>query len=72
MVLLANQGNLFGCHDDRLCDAIFRCVNGETPLQMARRFEHSSCVTLLEEYQPPTPRYVEQQWLHSAVDRTVS
>ncbi|XP_076824684.1 tyrosine-protein kinase HTK16-like [Clavelina lepadiformis] len=46
-----------------------RCVNGETPLDMARKRRHNKCIQVLERYQPPKPHFSAPNWLHSAVDR---
>jgi len=46
-----------------------RCVNGDTPLDLARKRNHTPCVQLLENYHPPPCHFTQIQWLHSSVDR---
>uniref|UniRef100_H2Z7A3 Tyrosine-protein kinase n=1 Tax=Ciona savignyi TaxID=51511 RepID=H2Z7A3_CIOSA len=46
-----------------------RCVNGETPLDLARKRNHRQCVHVLERFRPPKPHYTSANWLHDAMDR---
>ena len=50
----------------------YRCVNGDTPLDLARQRNHTQCMQLLENYIPPPCHFVQSTWLHSSVDRHVS
>lgn len=46
-----------------------RCVNGETPLDLARKRQRMDCVSLLGNYTPPAPRYSAPQYLQRNIDR---
>ncbi|XP_078486359.1 tyrosine-protein kinase HTK16-like [Ciona intestinalis] len=46
-----------------------RCVNGETPLDLARKRNHRQCIQVLERYRPPKPQRPQTSWLHDAMDR---
>uniref|UniRef100_F6SGK0 Tyrosine-protein kinase n=1 Tax=Ciona intestinalis TaxID=7719 RepID=F6SGK0_CIOIN len=48
------------------------CVNGETPLDLARKRNHRQCIQVLERYRPPKPQRPQTSWLHDAMDRFVS
>lgn len=42
-----------------------RCVNKETPLDLARKRQKKDCVSLLENYRPPAPKFGSHLYLHS-------
>lgn len=51
---------------------IGRCVNGETPVDLAKKKHHKDCVSHLENYKPPTPKFSQQQYMQRNIDRNVS
>lgn len=46
-----------------------RCVNGETPLDLAKKKHHKDCVAHLENFKPPTPKFSQQQYMQRNIDR---